>query len=103
MDVELKLAEINNKLCDELSMLEPFGKGNELPILLAKKLKIIDKRLLGKEDKHLKLWVSNGESGQNFEAIGFGFGDDSSDLRIGEKIDLLLIRKNIGMDRMVCN
>ncbi len=89
VDACLKLREVNKKLCEELLMLEPFGKGNELPILMLRNLKLIDKKLLGKEDKHLKLWVGTDDCTEIFEAIGFGLGADSQDLKIGQQIDLL--------------
>jgi len=95
VEAELRLEEVNNKLCDELLMLEPFGKGNELPVLLLRNLKITDKRLLGKEEKHLKLWVCDGNSTKTFEAIGFGLGENSGDLMIGGNIDLIFnLEKN---------
>jgi len=95
IDVNLKFEDVTNKLCEELSMLEPFGKGNELPVLSLEKLKIKDKRLLGKGEKHLKLWVSDENSLKTFEAIGFGFGENSIGLKVGDKIDLLFnLEKN---------
>jgi len=95
VDVKLNLSEVNKKLCEELLWLEPFGKGNELPLLMVEGVEIINKKLLGNSDKHLKLWVSSDNVNGNFEAIGFGMGSDSAEIKQGDKIDLLFnLEKN---------
>jgi len=83
-------------------MLEPFGKGNELPVLSLEKLKIKDKRLLGKGEKHLKLWVSDENSLKTFEAIGFGFGENSIGLKVGDKIDFVVLKEGRPMFAVEC-
>ncbi|MCK5080720.1 MAG: single-stranded-DNA-specific exonuclease RecJ [Candidatus Moranbacteria bacterium] len=95
VEAELKIDEISKKLCEEISMLEPFGKGNELPILLLKKGKVVDKRLLGNGEKHLKLWIGNKDCSETFEAIGFSLGENSEQIKIGGEVDLLFnLEKN---------
>lgn len=97
VDAKIKLKEINPKLCEELLMLEPFGKENEFPILMLKNVKVINKKLLGNGEKHLKLWIGDKNTLEIFEAIGFGLGDGESldKIKIGENIDLLFnLEKN---------
>lgn len=95
IDVRICLADVNTKFCEEISMLEPFGKENELPNLLIKKAEILDKKLLGKDEKHLKIWIKGFEEGNVLEGIGFGMGEDSGGLRIGNKVDLVFnLEKN---------
>jgi len=89
IDVRAEIKDINNKLCEELSMLEPFGKENELPVLLLEKVKIINKKFLGKDEKHLKLWVEGLNRTEMFEGIGFGMAENSKDIKIGDEIDLV--------------
>jgi single-stranded-DNA-specific exonuclease len=93
--VKICLADVNTKFCEEISMLEPFGKENELPNLLIEKAKVLDKKLLGKDEKHLKIWIKGFEEGNVLEGIGFGMGEDSGGLRIGNKVDLVFnLEKN---------
>ncbi len=94
-DAEVDFKDINHKLCDEILMLEPFGKGNEVPILFLKGVKIINKKLLGNSGKHLKLWIGIEKENKILEAIAFGLGEGSEKITIGEKIDLLFcLEKN---------
>ncbi len=94
-EIKIRFNEINHKLCQEISMLEPFGKENELPVLFLEKIKIIKKRLLGNGEKHLKLWVGKDDKSEVLEAIAFGLGQDSEGLKMGDEIDLLFcLEKN---------
>ncbi|MDZ7611771.1 MAG: single-stranded-DNA-specific exonuclease RecJ [Candidatus Moranbacteria bacterium] len=89
IDAEVDESEVNGKLCKEISMLEPFGEGNEMPVLLWKKAVVADKKLIGKNGDHLKVWFK-GESGQKLlEGIGFGFGADFEKIKTGDKLDIL--------------
>ena len=89
-DVKVSFEEIGHKLCNEILMLEPFGKGNELPILLLEKALVVNKKLLGNGEKHLKLWLAKNENNaQIVEAIGFGLGEGKGKLKSGDKIDIL--------------
>jgi single-stranded-DNA-specific exonuclease len=94
-EIRVKFTEINHKLCQEILMLEPFGKENELPILFLGKIKVVKKRLLGNGEKHLKLWIGENDESELLEAIAFGLGEGSGDLKIGDQIDLLFyLEKN---------
>ncbi|MFW5884737.1 MAG: single-stranded-DNA-specific exonuclease RecJ [Patescibacteria group bacterium] len=89
VDVQVKEEEINQKLCNEVSLLEPFGKGNEAPIFLWKKAAVADKKLLGKQGKHLKIWLKDNKGERLLEAIGFGLGESFEEIQPGNKIDVL--------------
>lgn len=71
IDVPMPLDYIKEKLIDELSVLEPFGKANTKPIFADKKLKIHNVRILGKNRNVLKMQVEN-LSGCVMEALYFG-------------------------------
>lgn len=79
VDAEIVIEDINEKLIRELSFLEPFGEGNRSPIFFLKKAQIIDRKTIGKENKHLKIWIKK-ENGM-LEAIGFGLGEKMSELK----------------------
>ena len=86
IDEELKLKDINMDLIKSLSILEPFGESNKVPLFLIKNLKIDSIRALS-EGRHLKLTLRD----ENFviNAIGFDIGSLAEEYRIGDKIDLV--------------
>lgn len=91
IDAELQAGDINWPLFDELIKFEPFGKGNEAPIFLAKDFIIVALRIVGNGSKHLKLELkSNKLPGKVFKAIGFGLvKKDQAEFKIGDNIDLV--------------
>ena len=62
---------INEKLVGELSLLEPFGKGNEKPLFAEAHLKLLSAKVLGKHGNVLKLRVMNG-TGCVMDGMYFG-------------------------------
>ena len=86
IDEEVKLRDINMDLVKSLSILEPFGEANKVPLFLIKNLKIDSIRALS-EDRHLKLSLRD----ENFviNAIGFEIGYLAEEYRIGDKIDVV--------------
>ena len=86
IDEELKLKDINMDLIKSLSILEPFGESNKVPLFLIKNLKIDSIRALS-EGRHLKLTLRD----ENFviNAIGFDIGSLAEEYRIGDKIDIV--------------
>ena len=86
IDEEISLQDINLQAVQELSLLEPFGEANRMPLFLYKNLKIHSIRTLS-EGKHIKLTLQD----NNFyiDAIGFNIGHLSEDYQIGDKIDIV--------------
>ena len=86
IDEEVKLRDINMDLVKSLSILEPFGEANKVPLFLIKNLKIDSIRALS-EGRHLKLSLRD----ENFviNAIGFEIGYLAEEYRIGDKIDVV--------------
>ena len=48
IDVPMPVSYINKELVEEISLLEPFGKGNTKPIFAQKGLRVLSSRILGK-------------------------------------------------------
>jgi single-stranded-DNA-specific exonuclease len=48
-------ANLNTRLCDEISQLSPFGAGNPAPVLVSRNLEIQSQALFGKQEAHRKL------------------------------------------------
>ncbi len=91
IDCELQAEDINWPLFDELIKFEPFGKGNEAPMFLAKDFVISALRIIGNGSKHLKLELkTNKLPGKIFKAIGFGLAkNNQAEFKAGDSVDLV--------------
>jgi single-stranded-DNA-specific exonuclease len=78
IDAQVGLGELNRRLYDSLTKLEPFGYANPSPIFLTSRLRVIDSRPVGAKRSHLKLYLSDGRTRMN--AIAFGQAHWLSDL-----------------------
>lgn len=65
-----EFAHLSAELIDELKLLEPFGHGNPSPVFHIPQATVIERRLMGKENQHLKLKVQDGNR-QPFSVVGF--------------------------------
>ena len=50
---------MTEELVEELTLLEPFGKGNTKPVFAARNVELISGRILGKNRNVLKLQVKD--------------------------------------------
>lgn len=75
VDVPMPINYIRESLVEELSVLEPFGNGNEKPLFAERHLKLLSARILGKNANVLKLQVAN-TTGCTMEALYFGIPDN---------------------------
>ena len=74
IDVAMPLEYISEPFIRELSLLEPFGQGNERPQFAQRRLKIRSARVAGKNRNVVMLSLAE-ESGYVMEARWFGDGD----------------------------
>jgi len=81
IDMEIGLSLLDNKIVEEIAVLEPFGASNPQPVFCSRNLQLSRPPRIIKNN-HLKLWVTDGK--RNFEAIGFGLAKDS-DIEISLK------------------
>ena len=86
VDSELSLKDINVEAVKSLSLLEPYGEANKMPLFLFRNLKINSIRSLS-EGKHLKLSLKD----ENFmvDAIGFNMGELSEKYLLDDKVDIV--------------
>lgn len=75
IDVPMPLDYINESLIDEMSLLEPFGRGNEKPLFAEAHLSLLGARILGKNANVVKLRVMN-RAGCVMDAMYFGNPDE---------------------------
>ena len=91
-------------MVQSLSLLEPFGEANKMPIFAFKNLKIDSIRSLT-DGKHLKLGLKSNNNNY-VNAIGFNLGHLADDYKIGDRIDLagnLEINSFNGVDNIQIN
>ena len=75
IDVPMPVSYINKELVEEISFLEPFGKGNTKPLFAQKGLRVLSSRVLGKNRNVAKLQLSD-HTGCVIEAVYFGEADE---------------------------
>ncbi len=73
IDRRLDFSEIDWKLIEDLSLMEPFGMGNSAPLFLAEKVVLDRCQIVGNGSKHLKMRLR--QDNFFFEAIAFGKGE----------------------------
>ena len=57
IDMELPFSCVSESLVQELSLLEPFGKGNTKPVFAARNVELLSGRILGRNKNVLKMQV----------------------------------------------
>ena len=75
IDVPMPISYITERLVNQLSCLEPFGKGNEKPVFADRNLVIERLRICGKEGRVFQMKVRNA-AGVSMDAVYFGDAED---------------------------
>jgi len=104
IDLQLNFSDINYLLLAILKKFEPFGIGNCQPVFVTRGVKVVDKKLVGRNGGHLKMklddlatkkiekidseLLSPTESFSYMDTIGFGLGNLGADIRLGDKLDV---------------
>lgn len=70
IDMEMPFSCVAESFVEELSKLEPFGKGNTKPVFAARNVKLLSGRILGKNQNVLKLRVKDA-AGTEIDAMCF--------------------------------
>ncbi len=68
-----RLDELDETLPADLARLEPFGAGNPEPLFAIHGLRVVETRVVGRGNQHLKLFLTDGS--RTVEAIGFGMAE----------------------------
>ena len=84
IDAELKADALTIDTMNEISLLEPFGKGNPFPKFVIFDANVAELRRIGDQGKHLRLRIGE-NARQAVTAVGWSMGDLSGRLR--KKID----------------
>lgn len=89
IDMQLPLEIVTQELFDAIKTLSPFGMNNPEPTFMSKDVVIADMKFIGKERKHIKFKFSSADKADQTDAIAFGFGERSSEFKIGDTVDIV--------------
>jgi single-stranded-DNA-specific exonuclease len=92
IDAEVSLSVFADDTYEKIQQLSPFGSGNPLPIFVSRRVEVIEQRLVGSQNEHLKLKVKQAKV--IWDAIGFGLGTCA-----GEITPYMDIVYNLDLDR----
>lgn len=68
-DADARFSELTEELLADLAALEPFGHGNEAPVLRSENVVIVSKREMGDKAQHVKLEID--DDGKRLQFIAF--------------------------------
>ena len=71
IDVPMPISYLSRTLTEQLSVLEPFGKGNSKPLFAQKGLCVLNLRIFGKNQNVAKMCLMDGQ-GNSVDAVYFG-------------------------------
>ena len=86
VDLELNFDILTKELAETIATFEPTGSGNYAPVFATKGATVVEARIVGKTNTHLKLKVQ--ENDKVFDTIAFGFGYLAPKLTLGCFIDI---------------
>jgi single-stranded-DNA-specific exonuclease len=84
-DAEIHLSELKPDLFDYLDRMQPTGYGNREAIFVSRQLRVIRSNVVGKNNDHLRLSVTDGRITYDAIAFNFGYWQD----QLPSEIDLL--------------
>lgn len=82
VDATVSLEEVDERLAYEISLLEPFGIGNQEPLLLVRDAEVVRHKVVG--SGHLQVTLRSGAAMR--DAIGFGLGHRANELLAGVRL-----------------
>ena len=75
IDVPMPVSYLSRELTEQLKILEPFGKGNTKPLFAQKGLRVLNLRILGKNQNVAKMKLED-MGGTRIDAVYFGEADE---------------------------
>ncbi len=87
IDAEIPLSLVTEGLWTGIGDFEPFGLGNPEPVFVTRNLLVLDARVVGNGNKHLKLLLRD-EVATTIDAIAFGMGELYGKLKEHARMDV---------------
>ena len=75
IDVPMPVSDITRELIEQISLLEPFGKGNTKPVFAQKGLRVLESRVFGKNRNVAKVKLMD-PSGTVMDGVYFGEAEE---------------------------
>lgn len=89
IDAVITFSDITPRFVSILKQFSPFGPGNTKPVFATLGVKDAGtSRLVGKEQDHLKLDLTDGSTATIMNGIAFGMGQHHADLKSGKALDI---------------
>lgn len=103
IDVPMPFGYVTEKIIEELSVLEPTGKGNEAPVFALKGVKISKASYMGEKKQHLRITAE--EEGRRYQLVLFNraneFIDCIEDKYGKDKAALVFAGKASGVEMLI--
>ena len=84
-DTDARFSEITEQLVVQIDSLEPFGNGNERPIIKTENVLVKSVRRMGSDGQHVKLTVSDGT--KEMDCLAFN-AEESWFVEPGKKVNI---------------
>jgi single-stranded-DNA-specific exonuclease len=78
IDAEVSLSLLTGDTYQNLQQLAPFGIGNPVPTFLSRRVEIIEQRLMGSQNEHVRLKAR--QDGVTWDIVCFDFGQHCNEL-----------------------
>ncbi|MFN8444066.1 MAG: single-stranded-DNA-specific exonuclease RecJ [Caldilineaceae bacterium] len=94
IDAEIKFDQLNWGLLEQFSRLEPTGQENPQPVLLARRVRVVESRMIG-QGKHVRLGLESvptekqAPPGKVLDAVAFQQGSRAKWLAKGSLLDIV--------------
>jgi single-stranded-DNA-specific exonuclease len=86
IDCEVPFSLITDELYTALKQFAPFGMGNFEPVFMTTNVMLVDKRVIGKDQRHVKFIFSQGK--KKFDAIAFGMAEITTTMQINDTVSI---------------
>ena len=87
VDMKLGFKSITYPLVSKIKEFEPLGSGNPAPSFVSYAVKVRRSKLVGSDQRHLKLTLE--ENGKVFDAIAFNFGHMVKEIEENKLVDVV--------------
>jgi single-stranded-DNA-specific exonuclease len=79
IDAEAQLQQLTGNTYAHIQKLAPFGQGNPVPVLISRKVRLVNCRTMGNSGDHLRLRLE--QNGSHWDAVAFGCGENLSEMK----------------------
>ena len=73
IDAEVPLSAFSRGIYEEMKHLEPYGVGNPSPVFLSRKVEVVEQKLVGQGNDHIKLKLK--QDNVTWDTMGFRLGN----------------------------